>query len=347
MAKITNGKRQKDSKPKRQPGLETRRRREYGTDYYTTKYSERDDYYIVRVDNSLPRWEDLIPLDTIECGGIEFRVDDEIDVKVENQKEPSQCLIRSMRQYQAPDGTLEFLNVLWKYTQSEAKQYISTKQAQIYLGQNDTIVTNHADIILITEVIRKSPTSNCTLPDQVLDTKRRRILPRRDRRVAWLFRNDGAATNKATAKRLESVTPADTSPENQREISSSDSESEDSAMTTDTATTEKQLVPVTPADTVPEKQREIPPSDSELSEDSDSDSTDSDAQREASPPLGDGSHAQDDDDIDAESSQPEAPSPTANSRKHPRDDGEEVASKGDVRDLLVPLQYMYHRDRSG
>jgi hypothetical protein len=153
MAKITNKKRQKGPKPKSQGGLKTKRRPEYAGDYYTLEHSEDKDYAIMRVDHSLPRWEDLRLLDTTECGGIEFQVDDEIDVKVEGQKEPSQCLIQEIRQYQTPDETLEFLRVLWIYPKSEAQKYISVKEARKFLGQNATVVTNHVDIILITEVI--------------------------------------------------------------------------------------------------------------------------------------------------------------------------------------------------
>lgn len=298
MAKLTNRKRQKEQ------------RRECATEYYKIKYSEykrneHDDYWIVRDSNRLPRWEDLTRLDEIECGGIKFEVDDEIEVKVKDQREPARCQIRSMRQHQTLDGTLEFLNVLWIYTKSEAKKFILSKEEQKILRQNAAVVTNHADIIFITEVIKKSTKSKDTLPDRVLHIKRRQMLPREDERVAWLFRNDGAPTNKIPENQFEPATPADTATQNQIEISSSDPESsEDSEMMTNL------------------------------------DSIDNETQRVASPLLGDANRDRDDDDIDTESSQPEAPTPTVNPRKRRRDDGEEAASMGDVETYVS----LYHWD---
>ena len=195
------------------------------------------------------------------------------------------------------------LSVLWIYTKSEAQKYISVTQARKLLGHNGTILTNHVDIVLITEVIQKCTDSECALAGGVLNTFQRRILRQDDPRVAWLL--PARPADKATEKQLEPVTPADTA-------------------------TEKQLEPATPTDTATDSQPEIPPSDSGLSEDP-SDSSVSEVQRAESPRLGDANDEQDDNDIETESSQPEAPSPTGNLRQCRRGDGEEEASKGDVR----------------
>ena len=164
------------------PKPSKRTRWRFASDCYEIENDDTVSYSVRRTREDLPLWQDLEPVDSAECDGITFEPQDQVTVAVHGEAKPNQSQILLIRKLREKKKEYIFLVVEWIYTQREVRAYVGKHKAK-------RMLTNHLDVIFLTDVCEKIEHFQRTPTERVLDIlhKPARILPHDHEWVSWLF----------------------------------------------------------------------------------------------------------------------------------------------------------------
>jgi hypothetical protein len=135
-------------------------------------------YSVERIDTALPPWEELRCFKSTKCDGITFFLRDYIEVRVMRATKSDQARILEIRKCRTKKIAYTLLAIQWIYNTDLVQQHVPKEK------EPGPMLSNHVDIIFITNVDKKIPAPKDV---RVWDVFHRKIRTRRDRRVAWLF----------------------------------------------------------------------------------------------------------------------------------------------------------------
>lgn len=93
---------------------------ELAVEYYSVVRNGRRNHYIIRQDQSVPRWADLASLPHLDYRGVTYKAGDIVYILLAESKEDSCAKIREIRDL--GDGR-KVISVLWYFTIKDAKRY--------------------------------------------------------------------------------------------------------------------------------------------------------------------------------------------------------------------------------
>ena len=158
---------------------------EIAVEYYSVARNGRKKHYIIRQDQTVPRWTDLASLPHLDYGGVRYKAGDVVYILLADSNEDSCAKIREIRDL---GDNRKVISVLWYFTIKDARRYGCSKLKGWPKGKSHMLASMLQVIMwdTINGLVEETLLSRLA-SGKILDvgTKTCRILNKDAKAVAW------------------------------------------------------------------------------------------------------------------------------------------------------------------